>query len=80
VKRQKQESVGELQARGVVGLTKTQMAGAIQVSVRTLCGMMARQEIAYWRIGTRIVRFRIEDAVRRMNQTVLVSADDGGNR
>lgn len=62
---------------GVVGLTKAQMAGALQISVRTLNGMMARGEIAYWRIGGRLVRFRVEDAVRRMNETVLVGGAKG---
>jgi len=80
VKRRKEQSLAELQARGVVGLTKAQMAAAIQVSVRSLNGMIARGEIAYWRIGKRLLRFHIEDAVRRMNETVLVSADEGGNR
>lgn len=78
MKRGKEQNLAELQARGVVGLTKAQMAGAIQVSVRSLNGMISRGEIAYWRIGKRLLRFRIEDAVRRMNETVLVSATDGG--
>jgi len=71
-------TLAELQARGVVGLTRRQMAGAIQISVRSLNGMIARGEIAYWQIGKRLKRFRIEDAVRRMNETVLVPADEGG--
>ena len=78
MKRRKEQSIGELQAAGVVGLTKRQMAGALQISVRSLNGMMNRNEISFWRIGRRLVRFRIEDAVRRMNETVLVSATDGG--
>jgi hypothetical protein len=77
VKRRRQLSLGELHARGVVGLTKAQMAGVIQISVRSLNGMIARGEIAYWRIGKRLLRFRIEDAVKRMNETVLVAAEEG---
>ena len=61
----------------VVGLTKAQMAAALQISVRCLDGMMFRKEIGFWRIGKRVVRFRIEDAVRRMNETVLVPTRNG---
>jgi excisionase family DNA binding protein len=63
--------------QGVVGLTKAQMASVLQISVRTLNGMIARGEIAYWRIGRRVVRFRVEDAVEQMNATVLVPVADG---
>jgi excisionase family DNA binding protein len=68
--------VAALQAKGAVGLTKAQMAAVLQVSVRTINGMIARGEIAYWRIGKRLVRFHIEDAVRRMNEMLRVPADD----
>ena len=61
----------------MVGLTKAQMAAALQISVRCLDGMMFRKEIGFWRIGKRVVRFRIEDAVRRMNETVLVPTRNG---
>jgi hypothetical protein len=67
----------ELQAIGVVALTKTQMAGALQISVRSLNGMMARGEISFFRIGSRLVRFRVEDALKRMSETVLVAAEEG---
>lgn len=77
MKRRQEQSIGELQANGVVGLTKRQMAGAIQVCPRTITEMMRRGQISYWKIG-RLVRFRIEDAVKRMNETVLVAADGGG--
>ena len=65
------QSVAELKARGVVALTKAQMAAALQISVRSLNGMMARDEIDCWRITPRLVRFRVEHAVRRMDETVL---------
>lgn len=78
MKRRCVESLAELRARGVVGLTKAQMAGAIQISVRSLNGMIARGDISYWRIGKRIRRFNIEDAIKRMNERVLVAADGGG--
>ncbi len=61
---------------GAVGLTKEQMAAALQVSVRTLNGMMERGEISYYKIGSKLVRFRLEDALKRMGETVLVQ---GGN-
>jgi excisionase family DNA binding protein len=77
VKRRDQQSIGELQAKGVVALTKKQMAAALQVCPRTITEMMRRGEIAYYRIGRRLVRFRIEDAFKCMSETVLVAADGG---
>ena len=77
MKRRKQESVGELQARGVVGLTKGQMAAALQISVRSLNGMMSRGEVAFYKIGPHLVRFRIEDALGRMSETVLFTVEQG---
>ncbi len=71
------ETVGQLQARGVIGLTKAQMAGALQVCPRTITDMMRRGEISYFKIGSRLVRFRVEDALRRMSQTVLIAAEGG---
>ncbi len=70
-------TLAELQARGVVGLTKIQMAAALQVCPRTITEMMRRGQISYWKIGKQIVRFRMEDAVKRMNETVLVAAEEG---
>ena len=75
MKRQKVESIAELRARGVVAITKAQMAAAIQVCPRTITEMMRRGQISYWKIG-RLVRFRMEDAVKRMNETVLVTAEE----
>ncbi len=69
--------VGELHARGVVGLTKGQMAAALQVCPRTITEMMRRGEIAYFKIGPRLVRFHIEEALKRMSETVLVAAEGG---
>jgi len=68
-------TVAQLQARGIVALTKTQMAAALQISVRSLNGMIARGEIAYFKIGSRLVRFPVEEALKRMNETVLVPAE-----
>lgn len=62
----------------VVCLTKTQMAAALQISVRSLNGMMARGEISYFKMGTRLVRFRVEDALKRMSKTVLVPEEAPG--
>ena len=76
-KGQQGHGVGELQAKGVVALTKKQMAAAIQVCPRTITEMMRRGELAYYRIGKRLVRFRVDDAVKRMNETVLVTAEEG---
>lgn len=65
-------TLADLQVRGVVALTKTQMAAALQISVRSLNGMMARGEIAYFKIGSRLVRFHLDEALKQMNETVLV--------
>jgi hypothetical protein len=67
-----QATLSELRVSGVIALTKTQMAAALQVSMRTLNRMMARGEVAYFKIGSRMVRFQIEEALKRMNETVLV--------
>ncbi len=69
--------MGALQVSGVVALTKTQMAAALQISVRSLNGMMARGEVSFFKIGPRLVRFRMEDALKRMGETVLVAAEEG---
>lgn len=69
--------MGELQARGVVGLTKAQMAAALQVSPRTITEMMRRGEISFFKIGKKLVRFRVEEALARMSECVLVVADEG---
>ncbi len=60
----------------VVCLTKAQMAAALQVCPRTITEMMRRGEIAYFKIGPRLVRFRIEDALERMRETVLVEGEE----
>ena len=70
-------TLAELRTRGVVALTKKQMAAALQVCPRTITEMMRRGEIAYYRIGRRLVRFRVEDALNRMSETVLVVAEGG---
>ena len=67
----KAELLGVQIKAGVVCLTKAQMAAALQVSVRSLNGMMARGEIAYFKIGSRLVRFHLDEALKRMNETVL---------
>jgi hypothetical protein len=61
--------------QGVLLFTKAQMAAAMQVSLRCLTGMMNRGEISYLKINGRIVRFRPEDALRRLNETTLVCND-----
>lgn len=58
---------------GHLFLTKPQMAGLLQVSVRTITAMMVRQEIPYLKLRGRFVRFRIEDVQRHLTETALVS-------
>ena len=60
------ESVDELRARGVVALTKAQMAAALQVTYRTVTEMIRRREIPFFRIGGKHVRIRLEEALRLM--------------
>ena len=60
------ESLDELKARGVAVVTKAQVAAAFQVSERTITKMMGRQEIPFFRLGERLVRFRVEEAIKHM--------------
>ena len=69
--------------QGVLLFTKAQIAAAMQVSLRCLTGMMNRGEISYLKNNGRIVRFRPEDALRRLNEKTLVCNDttaEGGAR
>ena len=59
-----------------MALTKAQMAAALQVAYRTITEMMRRQEISYFRIGKRLVRIRLEEALRLME--ARGKADAGG--
>jgi hypothetical protein len=78
--RSPQAEIERLAVAGVVALTKAQMAAALQISVRSLNGMMARGEISFFKIGRKLVRFRVEEALARMSERVLVVADDGGGQ
>ena len=60
------ESIEALRARGVVVVTKAQIAAAFQVSERTITKMMGRKEIPFFRLGERLVRFRVEEAIKHM--------------
>jgi len=60
------KSLDELKARGVVVVTKGQIAAAFQVSERTITKMMGRKEIPFFRLGERLVRFRVEEAIKHM--------------
>jgi excisionase family DNA binding protein len=42
-------------------LSKSQLAALLQVSTRTVDSLMARRQIAYLKIGRKIVRFRLQD-------------------
>lgn len=66
----KAELLGVQIKPGVVVLTKTQMAAALQVCTRTITKMMGRGEISYFKIG-RLTRFPVDEALKRMNETVL---------
>jgi len=60
------ESVEALAARGVVVLTQAQIAVALQVSYRTISEMRRRGEISCFRVGKKLLRFRIEEAIKLM--------------
>ncbi len=57
---------------GQMFFTKPQMAGILQVSVRTVTSMMANGELCYLKLRGRFVRFRLEDVQRRLNETAFV--------
>jgi hypothetical protein len=38
--------------------------------------MIARGDAAFFRIGPRLVLFRVEEALKRMSERVLVAAED----
>ena len=60
------ESIEALRARGVLVLTKAQVAVALQVTYRTVTAMIQRGEIRCFRIGGRYVRIRIEEAIKQL--------------
>lgn len=60
------ESVEALAARGVVALTISQMAAALQVTYRTITAMIRRKEISHFKIGKRLVRIPLAEARRLM--------------
>lgn len=77
------ESVEALAARGVMALTKAQVAVALQVTYRTVTAMIQRGEIRCFRIGGRYVRIRIEEAIKQLEaggkaETGVVTTDGHG--
>ena len=52
-------------------VTKPELAALLMVSVRCITNMMRRGELAYWKIGGRLVRFQLANVERRLNETVL---------
>lgn len=57
---------------GHLFLTKPQMAGVLQVSVRCITDMMKRGEIPFLKLRGRFVRFRLEDVQRHLSEHALV--------
>ena len=47
-------------------LTQAQIAVALQVSYRTISEMRRRGEISCFRVGKKLLRFRIEEAIKLM--------------
>jgi hypothetical protein len=56
----------------VVLFTKPQMAAMLQISIRCLNGLMQRGEISFLKLNGKLVRFRVEDALRRLSEVALV--------
>lgn len=62
----------------VILFTKSQMASMLQVSVRMLDYLMQRREVSYLKLSGKIVRFRVEDVLRRLNEVALVTGPEVG--
>lgn len=62
----------------VVLFTKPQMAAMLQISVRCLTDMMKRGEVSYLKLNGRLVRFRVEDVLRRLTEVALVCNSNHG--
>ena len=58
--------------------TKREMARLLKVSVRTVTLMMHRGELAYLKIGGRLVRFRLADVERSLKETVWICHGEAG--
>ena len=67
------ESIEALRARGVLVVTKAQMAVALQVTYRCVTKMMSRGEIPFFRVGGKHVRIRVEEALKRMEARAEVA-------
>jgi len=57
---------------GFIYLTKPQMAGILQVSVRCVWEMMQRGELPFFRLRGRFIRFRLEEVHQRLKETSFV--------
>jgi len=62
----------------VLLFTKRQMAAMLQVSTRTLDYLMQRGEVSYLKLNGKLVRFRVEDVLRRLNEVALVAEPEAG--
>ncbi len=65
----------ELLKPGQKYLTRVELARVLNVSVRKVDSMIAGREIPVLHFG-KMVRFRLEDVERRLNQAMLTESED----
>jgi excisionase family DNA binding protein len=65
----------ELLKPGQKYLTRVELARVLNVSVRKVDSMIAAREIPVLHFG-KMVRFRLEDVERRLNQAMLTESED----
>lgn len=78
MKRHPQVTHCEALPEGERFFTKPEVARLLKVSVRCVTKMMRRGQLPYLKIGKRMVRLRLGDIERRLNETSLVCKSTGG--
>ena len=59
-------------------LTKSQVADLLRVSRRTVDNMLARQQLPFYRINRRLLRFRREDIMEHLRRNFRVNGRECG--
>lgn len=68
----------ELLKPGQKYLTRVELARVLNVSIRKVDSMIAAREIPVLHLG-KLVRFRLEDVERRLNEAMLTESEDTPN-
>ncbi len=58
---------------------KKTLARALSVSVRTISALMASGQIPFLRVGSKLVRFHVEDVSRALDQAQRVRSEAGND-